>query len=74
MNEMTDMDKLNHLLGHWREHNDEHAANYRSWAEKAAAAGHESAADLLRQSADATDRISDLFAQAKEALEQSRRG
>jgi rubrerythrin len=65
---MTDMDKLAHLLEHWREHNDEHAANYNSWADKADREGKQKAAALLRQAAEATTRISDLFAKATEEL------
>ncbi|MBU2551472.1 MAG: hypothetical protein KKB20_23880 [Proteobacteria bacterium] len=65
---LTDMDKLAHLLEHWREHNDEHAANYESWADKAARAGHKETAALLRQAAQATQQISDLFSRAKKAI------
>ena len=43
----TDEDKLRHLLPHWIEHNAEHAAEFRNWAEKARAAGHEGAADEI---------------------------
>lgn len=65
---LTDMEKLAHLLGHWQEHNQEHEANYRSWADKAEAAGRGEAADLLRQAAKVTDQVSDLFARAKASL------
>ena len=40
---MTDRDKLRALLPHWIEHNAEHAADFRLWAEKAG----EAEADLL---------------------------
>ena len=40
----TDEDKLRLLLPHWIEHNAEHAAEFRSWAEKARAAGQEQVA------------------------------
>lgn len=66
---LTDMEKLAHLLGHWNEHNDEHAANYRSWADKAQAEGHADTAELLRQAAQATQDLNDLFQKAKAALE-----
>jgi hypothetical protein len=36
---MTDQSKLRALLPHWIEHNAEHAAEFRNWAEKARAAG-----------------------------------
>ena len=62
--EMTDTDKLAHLLHHWQEHNQEHSANYLSWAEKAEAAGHKEAAELLRQAARTTDEVTELFIKA----------
>jgi len=65
---MTDLDKLAHLLEHWQEHNAEHAVNYRSWAEKAAAAGKTDTAELLRRAAAETDRLNDLFVQALAGL------
>lgn len=66
---LTEMDKLAHLLEHWREHNDEHAANYRNWSEKARTEGKAGTADLLQEAAQATDRISDLFQRALAALQ-----
>ena len=32
---MNDSEKLNHLIGHWIEHNDSHAAEFAKWAERA---------------------------------------
>jgi predicted metallo-beta-lactamase superfamily hydrolase len=48
-NEQLDTAKLRVLLPHWIEHNSEHAAEFRSWAEKAGAAGAhiQEAASLL---------------------------
>ena len=65
---LTDMHKLAHLLEHWQDHNGEHAANYRAWADKAREAGHPEAADLLLQAADATDKITWFFGRARETL------
>jgi hypothetical protein len=31
---MDDLEKLNHLIGHWIEHGREHAIAYEEWAEK----------------------------------------
>ncbi len=31
---MDDLQKLKHLLHHWKEHNAEHAQIYKDWAEK----------------------------------------
>lgn len=66
--EMSEMDKLAHLLSHWREHNNDHASNYRNWADKANGSGKLEAAVFLRQAADMTDHISEIFAKAEEAL------
>ncbi|MBC8233871.1 hypothetical protein H8E77_30345 [bacterium] len=44
----TDMEKLEILLKHWVEHNEEHAGEFEAWAEKAKALGHVDAhADIL---------------------------
>ena len=48
---MTDMEKLRALLPHWMEHNGEHAAEFERWAERAASATHEQAAELIRLAA-----------------------
>jgi hypothetical protein len=39
--------KLRVLLPHWIEHNDEHAAEFRNWAEKARVAGQEEVAEEI---------------------------
>jgi hypothetical protein len=41
----TDLEKLRLLLPHWIEHNAEHAAEFRQWAEKARAAGKAGVSD-----------------------------
>jgi hypothetical protein len=38
---MRDIEKLRVLLPHWLEHNTEHADSFRTWAERARAAGEE---------------------------------
>ena len=40
---MNEVEKLRVLIPHWIEHNDEHAEEYRRWAEEAT----EASADLL---------------------------
>ena len=49
---MTEIEKLRVLLPHWMEHNEEHAAEFERWAETAAQAGHEDAANLIRLAAE----------------------
>lgn len=43
----TLQDKLRMLLPHWIEHNVEHAAEFRHWAEQARAAGQEEVAEEI---------------------------
>jgi len=50
---VDDMEKLRVLLPHWMEHNDEHAADFVGWADKASLAGHEDAAQMIVRAADA---------------------
>ena len=43
----TDQDKLRALLPHWIEHNAEHAAEFRAWADKARVAGQQEVAEEI---------------------------
>lgn len=43
----TAQDKLRALLPHWMEHNAEHAAEFRNWAEQARSAGQAEVADEI---------------------------
>ena len=45
-------EKLKKLLRHWIKHNEDHALNYRNWAEKAKANGYGPTAGLLEEAAD----------------------
>ena len=58
---MNDQEKLRILLGHWIEHNDEHADEFRRWADKAGVA----APDVLA----AAERMGDVNQALAEALE-----
>jgi hypothetical protein len=51
MGTVTDLEKLRVLLPHWVEHNAEHAAEFRQWAERAGEAGEDirAAAEALEQ-------------------------
>ena len=63
MNEIT---KLHHLLGHWAEHNTEHAKTYQDWARKAESLGRKELAGLLMKIADETIAMDSLFKKAME--------
>lgn len=56
------------LLKHWIKHNDDHAATYRDWAQKAKQQGRDEAASLLEDAAAMTARTSKLFEQAVEKV------
>jgi hypothetical protein len=64
---MEDIKKLAHLIEHWMEHNEEHAKNYRNWAEKARAAGRDDLASILDEITAETQKMQGLFSRAKEA-------
>ncbi len=51
MTARTDLEKLRVLLPHWIEHNAEHAAEFRQWAERAGEASGDiwAAAEALEQ-------------------------
>ncbi|MDY7080595.1 MAG: hypothetical protein SXV54_27250 [Chloroflexota bacterium] len=48
---MSDIEKLRALLPHWIEHNKEHADSFRTWAERARAAGKDQLAAHIEAAA-----------------------
>lgn len=63
-----DHDKLRVLLPHWIEHNDEHAEEFRAWAERARASGSEEAADQIALAAKQLDWVNEALRAALEKL------
>jgi hypothetical protein len=61
---MDDLQKLKHLIVHWKEHNEEHAQTYLEWSKKADGAGKGELAALLRELADGTLKMGKLFDRA----------
>lgn len=62
----TDFDKkIKILLDHWAEHNSEHARTYLEWAGKAEEAGEEELARILREIAVQSEKLNELFKEAK---------
>ena len=48
MSQMNDQEKLRFLLNHWVSHNNEHAAEYKSWADRFKESGQkEAVAELI---------------------------
>lgn len=61
---MDEISKLNHLLGHWAEHNIEHAKTYEDWSKKADALGKKELANALRKIAEQTMAMDSHFKEA----------
>jgi hypothetical protein len=64
----TDEEKLRALLPHWMEHNDEHAAEFRTWAGRARAAGQEEVAGQIEAAAQELSAVNASLGAALEAL------
>ena len=65
---MTDRDKVRALLPHWIEHNAEHAAEFRRWAEKVHAAGQEEVAEEIALAAKQLGWVNEALSAALEKL------
>ncbi len=65
---IADPDKLRVLLPHWMEHNAEHAAEFRDWAEKARAAGQEEVAEDIDTAATELGWVNEALSAALEEL------
>jgi rubrerythrin len=61
---MTELEKLKHLLEHWTEHNEAHVKTYSEWASKAESLGEKELANILREVADKSQNLDDLFKKA----------
>lgn len=69
--EMTFGEKINKLLEHWIKHNDDHAATYREWADRARKEGMNDVADIMLAAAEKNVLINDEFKQALALLKKS---
>ena len=65
---MTELEKLEKLLGHWKEHNMEHAETYRKWAEKTARLGRQDLSDILTRLYNDANAMEKLFDEAVESV------
>ena len=61
--------KLLKLLNHWIKHNEDHASNYRNWAEKAKANGKGQTAGLLEEAAELSLAVNEKFEAALATLD-----
>ena len=70
--EMPFNEKLSKLLNHWIKHNEEHALNYRNWAEKAKTNGKDQVAELLEEAAEMSLAVNEKFEAALAGLMKNR--
>jgi hypothetical protein len=59
--------KLNSLLSYWLEHNQEHGAEFREWADRIAT-DHKDVAEQLRQAADKMAEADECLTKARNLL------
>ena len=59
--ELSFDEKIEKILSHWIKHNEDHASNYRNWAEKAKANGIQKAGTLLEEAADMSLAMNEKF-------------
>lgn len=57
MSQMSDQEKLRFLLSHWVSHNGEHAAEYKSWADRFEESGQEEAVAELTAAIQGMDSV-----------------
>ena len=62
----TDMEKLQVLLNHWIEHNEEHGEEFKKWAEKAKSSGNTAVHDDILN---AIEKLRDVNEHLRKALE-----
>ncbi len=65
---MDEIEKLERLLHHWKEHNDEHADGFRQWSVKARSLGRTDVSAVLDRLEKETRRLNRLFDEALEKL------
>lgn len=62
----TDMEKLQILIDHWIEHNEEHAEEFRKWADRAKSSGNAAVRDDILS---AVEKLRDANEHLRKALE-----
>jgi hypothetical protein len=65
---MDERAKLKHLFQHWIEHNSDHVRTYSEWSEKAESFGEHKVSHILKDIADRTGELEDLFRKALNLL------
>ena len=67
--ELSFDEKFEKMLGHWIKHNEDHASNYRNWAEKAKTNGKGQVAELLEAAAEMSLAVNEKFEAALAGLD-----
>lgn len=62
--QMTELEKLKHLIEHWIEHNEAHVKTYIEWGSKAERLGKKELSDIFRDIAEETKKQEKLFRKA----------
>jgi len=65
---MNELEKLEQLFHHWKEHNMEHAETYRKWAEKTARLGQDKLSGILTHLSDDAKAMDKLFDDAVRSM------
>jgi hypothetical protein len=66
---MNEIEKLEHLLSHWVDHNRDHVNTYNEWAGKAAALGKNDLSVILKRIAEESNKLEELFREALDSLQ-----
>ncbi len=65
---MEDRDKLKHLIGHWIEHNREHADEFQQWADKAKGFGESEVHDDIMEAVEQLKKVNASLNKASQSL------
>ncbi|MFO8009370.1 MAG: hypothetical protein R6U89_01015 [Dehalococcoidia bacterium] len=68
---MEDREKLKHILSHWMEHNDEHAGEFREWADKAERLGEMAVRDRIVEAIEQLKKVNEVLKGASLELSDS---
>lgn len=68
MTEEIDRDKIQHLLGHWIEHNQSHCESFEQWAGKLKEAGYPEVAEMILEASGKMEEATSLLEKAKDSI------
>ncbi|MBF0538827.1 MAG: hypothetical protein HQL03_11320 [Nitrospirae bacterium] len=66
---MTNLERLQSLLIHWKHHNIEHASDYQGWSETMSEEGHVELSEVMQTISQESLRVNELFDKALRLLE-----